>query len=60
MQEAAALILLIFLFSFSMLLLSKRRKKPAPNVLQFRKYHRIEWLRKRRAAKAAKLKGTIK
>lgn len=58
MQEAAALILLIFLFSFSMLFLTKCRKKPLPtNVLPFRTYHTIAWLRRRREAK---FKGRIK
>lgn len=34
----------------------KQQLKKRSNVLNFRTYHRIEWLQKRRAAKLAKLK----
>lgn len=53
-MEALSLLFLIFIFA--LIIWHLQKPKQANNVIPFRNYHRIEWLKKRRAAKAAKLR----
>lgn len=59
MEVTALIQMCALMLAFSAYLYSRRKKvETKSNVLSFRTYHRIEWLRKRRAAKA--YKRTIK
>lgn len=54
-MEILSLLFLMFLFSLMMTLIFKGRKRSC-KVLEFRNYHRIDWLRKKRALKVQYVK----
>lgn len=51
MLELFSLVMLLTIFGLMATLIFKGPKKAPATVLPFRTYHRIDWLRKRRAAK---------